>query len=97
METRKYTLKDGIEFEKELLLYKKVIADQFGQDDELFDAFDKLQESNNSWILNGYIEQSQLVASLDTLKNALIVFVKKQDAEDNEKNQLIQELSEIFS
>ena len=105
MEKVKYTLADGIEFERDLIEAKYQMLENFGEDEEMLDAFDEIVDNNNKWILNRFVEKSQVITVLESFIKALENFLKRQGLLENEviiistelNNLFAQEIEKIFS
>ena len=97
MEKVKYALVDGIQFDRYLIGAKQMLVDAFGEDEEMLDAFDRLEQCNNDWILKGFVTKSEMIDVLETFKTYLMTKIESEE-DTNELNEIFaQELSEIFS
>ena len=87
MERITYTLAEGIEFDRYII----------GSKYQMLDAFDKLEQCNNDWILKGYVGKSEMIRALEIFKTYLMTKIESEE-DANELNEMfVQEIEKIFS
>ena len=97
MEKVRYTLADGIEFDRHLIGAKYQMLEEFGKDEGALDAFDRLEQCNNDWILKGYVTKSEIISALENFKTYLMTKIESEEDATELSNLFDKEIEKIFS